>query len=160
MESMPITELHPSYTPALVLRLARMSRTAPNGCIEWTGSLDDGGYGKVKVIDGASGLRRTTGAHRAAWLALAPIEDPTLVLDHLCRNHACMNTDHLELVTNRENVLRGTPGRPRLRSDELHACRTHGREDGYEAIRPDGYARWNCRACQRARMKRWRERSK
>jgi len=27
--------------------------------------------------------------------------------DHLCRNHSCVNPDHLEAVTHRENVLRG-----------------------------------------------------
>lgn len=30
-----------------------------------------------------------------------------LVLDHLCRQRACVNPDHLEPVTARENILRG-----------------------------------------------------
>lgn len=30
-----------------------------------------------------------------------------LVLDHLCRDRACVNVDHLEVVTQAENVRRG-----------------------------------------------------
>lgn len=46
-------------------------------------------------------------AHRYAWeLVNGPVPDG-LVLDHLCRNHACCNPDHLEAITQRENLLRG-----------------------------------------------------
>jgi hypothetical protein len=30
-----------------------------------------------------------------------------MTLDHLCRNRACINPKHIEVVTNRENILRG-----------------------------------------------------
>jgi uncharacterized protein YktB (UPF0637 family) len=33
---------------------------------------------------------------------------PTLTIDHLCRNRICVNPDHMEPVTHRENTLRGT----------------------------------------------------
>lgn len=45
-------------------------------------------------------------AHRTAYeKAHGPIPDG-LVIDHLCRNTACCNPDHLEAVTQRVNVLR------------------------------------------------------
>lgn len=46
-------------------------------------------------------------AHRHAYeQANGPIPDG-LVLDHLCRNRWCCNPDHLEPVTNEENIRRG-----------------------------------------------------
>lgn len=56
--------------------------------------------------------------HRAMWiLKHGPINDGR-VLDHLCLNPSCCNTDHLELVTFGENTLRGIDSRygPNARS--------------------------------------------
>lgn len=38
-----------------------------------------------------------------------------------------------------------------------HSCKTHGRSDGYEKIRKDGYTYWACRQCQRESGERYRE---
>ena len=49
-------------------------------------------------------------AHRASYeLAKGPIPDG-MHLDHLCRVTCCINPDHLEPVTNRENARRGQAG--------------------------------------------------
>lgn len=70
-------------------------------CLVWTAYKLPNGYGRY-AQDGRVHL-----AHRVAFAA-AFNELPTdLVLDHLCRNRACVNAAHLELVTNRENILRG-----------------------------------------------------
>lgn len=74
----------------------------PNtGCWLWTASHDRDGYGRIKI----SG--RPVSAHRVAW-ELAHGEIPRdLETDHLCRNRACVNVAHLELVSHRTNVRRG-----------------------------------------------------
>lgn len=54
--------------------------------------------------------RRAELAHRImyAWLVEPIVRGKaTLELDHLCRNRACCNPAHLELVTPRVNTLRG-----------------------------------------------------
>ena len=74
---------------------------ASDGCWNWTASVDHYGYGQFTLAG------KKMGAHRAGWLlAIGPIE-PSMQLDHLCRNRRCVNPDHLEPVTCRENLLRG-----------------------------------------------------
>ncbi|MFC8095360.1 HNH endonuclease signature motif containing protein [Streptomyces sp. NPDC057301] len=76
-------------------------RDTEGGCWEWTGARTSKGYGSF-WLDG-----RMQYAHRVAYESMrTPIPDG-LVIDHLCRNRACVNPGHLEPVTNRTNILRG-----------------------------------------------------
>jgi hypothetical protein len=71
-----------------------------DGCWLWLGSKSEHGYGY-------SGLFGLKWAHRVAYrLCVGPIPEG-LELDHLCRVPSCVNPEHLEPVTHRENVLRG-----------------------------------------------------
>lgn len=71
------------------------------GCWNWLKSLNRDGYGQ-QFHNGA--LRA---AHRVSYeLHKAPIPNGKF-LDHLCRNPRCVNPDHLEPVTNAENIRRG-----------------------------------------------------
>lgn len=75
------------------------------GCWNWQLSLDHHGYG-MAYIDG-----KKIGAHRLIYQReRGPIPDG-MPLDHLCRNPRCVNPDHLEPVTQAENVRRGVRAR-------------------------------------------------
>lgn len=73
----------------------------PNsGCWLWAGADNGDGYGKF----------RGEYAHRLSYKRhKGPIPDG-MHLDHLCRVPCCVNPDHLEPVTNKENARRGRAG--------------------------------------------------
>lgn len=78
-------------------------RVTSSGCWEWPGN-QRGGYGRIETK--VAGKRRRPAAHRVFYEEfVGPIPDG-LSIDHLCRNRACVNPDHLEPVSMRENLLR------------------------------------------------------
>jgi hypothetical protein len=92
-------------------RLMRFVRINPSsGCWDWMGAKTISGYGKVTIWDSQG--RHDTLAHRWTWeLHNGPIQGAGAI-DHLCRNRACCNPPHLELVTYGENNRRAWAARP------------------------------------------------
>ena len=117
----------------------------PSGCWEWTGARTDG-YGAFRIREGK------VRAHRHAYLMLVGLIAESDELDHLCRNRACVNPDHLEPVSRRTNQLRGQT------FTAAQVARTHcPREHPYDAVNTywhEGHR--HCRTCQRDRNARRR----
>ena len=79
---------------------------AENGCWNWTGGIKPGGYGVFGITKNK--IRKAHNAHRWAYINMVGDIPEGLTVDHLCRNRKCVNPSHMEIVTIRENLLRGT----------------------------------------------------
>lgn len=74
---------------------------ALTGCWLWGGYLSDDGYSKFFLA------KKYRFGHRVSYLVHVGEIPIGLVIDHKCRNRSCVNPDHLEPVTNDENMRRG-----------------------------------------------------
>lgn len=80
-----------------------------SGCWIWMSGTAQG-YGLYGKNMGAYGKAATALAHRCAWIiANGPIPSG-MELDHKCRVRSCVNPDHLEPVTHKVNINRGSTG--------------------------------------------------
>lgn len=122
--------------------MAKVDISGDGGCWNWIGSLNPQGYGQFCVV-----RTRPLGAHRVAMMLFRehPITPGrALQIDHLCRNKRCVNPDHLEVVTARENILRALPFRRCAgpRRTETHCKR------GHEFTEENTYVYRGHRACR------------
>ena len=131
-------------------------------CWMWTGGKMSSGYG-IFYLDG-----RKTGAHQAAYkIFTGPIPagmepdhlchpgDGSCMKDRKCPHRLCVNPAHLELVTHRENIRRGTSLFAKNMA-ATHCPQGHEYTPGNTRIRigASGYENRSCKECgKRARTR-------
>lgn len=73
------------------------------GCWLWSGATQGHvPYGAFRV----KGPRRQVKAHRVSYIRAKGLIPDGLTIDHKCRQTLCVNPDHLEAVTHKENIRR------------------------------------------------------
>lgn len=114
----------------------------PEEC--WIPSIVPASHGYTMISMGRrSGARLLT--HRFAYELLVEKlpEDFNVVIDHLCRNRACVNPNHFEVVSRGENARRGL-----LKNSFICG---HSYTDDNIYIRPNGHR--YCQECHRRRAR-------
>jgi len=67
-------------------------------CWNWNGGQDDKGYGIFVVVTNGQQY-----AHRVSYTIFKGEIKNGMQIHHICRNTICVNPDHLEMVTQKEN---------------------------------------------------------
>lgn len=141
-----------TMAPTAEKRFNAKTKVLKNGCIEWTGYVTPNGYGRF-LFEGAVQY-----AHRVAYVMKhGPIPDG-MQLDHKCRFRACVNEQHLRVVTQRENLLCGQ-GWPAINSAKKFCVNGHPFSSENTRIRQRANRRTSrrCKACDRLQHKRKEE---
>lgn len=124
------------------VRMARRVTQDANGCLIFDGTPTNSGYGLF--YDGT----KERLVHRWAYEHHYGPIPAGLVINHLCRQKMCVNPEHLEAVTQRENT-RYSDSQLGIRSAATHCPQGH-------AYTPDNLVKnthRKCKTCHREKAR-------
>lgn len=151
----PLPGSEPYVAPVGLAWIMERSVEDENGCWRWTNYIGPNGYGRATVFP--NGVKQVPLAHRLSWEIVYGRIPDGLQVDHLCRNRACVNPRHLDVVTPWENSWRSPIHRIKWLATECRQGHPWTEENTYHAKGKDGGRR--CRACHREQERRRRERA-
>ncbi len=116
-------------------------------CWLWKGALCWDGYAQFRLYG------KFPKAHRVSYELLVGNIPEGMTLDHLCRVRHCVNPSHLEVVTLRENLLRGNAVSA-INARKRECIRGHSLS-GENLVTVVG--KRQCRKCNLLRGRRWQK---
>jgi len=121
--------------------LTKYSIDSTTECWIWDGCRDQDGYGQFHY-------QKTVRAHRFIYEYIyGPIPDG-MTVHHNCGIRECVNPDHLELLSCRDNVLQNG-GPTAINAAKTHCKRGHSFDEPNTYV--DKYGHRTCRACRKLR---------
>lgn len=115
-----------------------------NDCWLWLGNINSNGYGVIGY------QKKDYLAHRVMFASILGQIPARLTLDHLCRVRNCVNPEHLEPVSHKENCLRGDG--PTARNARKTHCKYGHPFSGANLLKYRAHER-KCRTCYFSYMK-------
>jgi len=113
-------------------------------CHLWTGHLDKDGYGSFYF------RRKNRRAHRVGWYLTHGEIPKGMFVNHKCGNRHCVNAQHLELLTPRENALQDSKSPAAINARKTHCPQGHPYDRTYARQR-------YCSICEAAKRRRLRQ---
>ena len=151
----PCPECAVLYRPSIMQRHLETHRIPwdkvekTEGCWLWTGVVSEYGYG----VANRGGEQY---AHRLFYRVAGNTIPDGWQVDHLCRNKLCVRADHLEAVTQAENVRRAIPFQENWNRVKTHCANGHAYTPDNTIRRPSRPAARECLICNRENTRRYR----
>lgn len=130
--------------------LSKVNVRDESECWNFTGNINPDGYGRYSYTN-LDGEYITVPAHRLSFSLFKGELIAGLVIDHECRNRACVNPSHLRQVTRKINAIENNSGTAYQNSIKTHCPKEHEyTKENTITIR----GRWRkCRICEQQRQR-------
>ena len=122
-------------------------------CLVWRNDSTADGYGSIGIYSAKAKKYLNKLAHRIAYETYFGKIPRGLVIDHLCGVRNCIKPEHLEAVTQKENVMRATTSLTTINSKKTHCKNGHEFTQQNTYVPPKRQNRRYCRACHNRRVR-------